>query len=225
MSPWLALQADLNRFKEQLPQAVWSSAPYRFTRLQYAAMAVGLVVLVYGGWGKYVIELDGEYVYPRYPFKNDVVYGPDRLYHLTVPDGGWAVLSSEILGSEGQLAIIRPDFSAYAIVDRHDDPNVTAAALLAAEQEDRTEGLEDPIVSRDAQQVDPETFCEFLHISSIGRTLLSIRTVIEVGVCQTPGGLIKIDGHSTEYYYSEELREENTPIRALVRSFRTVPPE
>ena len=218
--PWLALQINLNRFKQRLSGATWSSVPYRFTRLQYVALVIGLLLHVFIGWACYVIELpDGRIVYPRYPFKNDIVYGPGRLYQLTIPASGWAVLPGGSYEPDSDIELLRQkENDIYAIVYRYDDPDITTNEFLTAAQDDLTKELEDPKVTKSTRQVDPATDCDFLHISSIGPGSFD-EAYIEVGACQT------LDGFMSIVAFSKDILNENSEIRALVQSFRTVPPE
>jgi hypothetical protein len=116
-APVLLMQRAVNRYKLTLTEPRWSSPPFRFTRLQYLLLALGLIVsiLVVVGSVEIWSRSRGETL-----AAGQVVRGDSGLYTLKIPSSDWKAMPAGEFDEDADLSLYGPTVDTWvvAFVDR-----------------------------------------------------------------------------------------------------------
>jgi hypothetical protein len=116
-TPWLLLQRQLNLIKQDQPPDAFVTPPWRYTRLQWAALGVGALVCVVIGFAvrQDLVRLSGEKL-----VAGETYADPRDRFEFVIPAAGWTIVGPGYLGEDSDLELLGPGDSDWAIVFVHD---------------------------------------------------------------------------------------------------------
>ena len=191
--PWLMLQRQLNHYKRSLTGADWTSRPYRFTKLQYGALAFGVLTTALTAIGLFVeferhrgerLEQDARIV------------GVSGLYTLTVPDFGWVRVPPGTIEQETDLELYGPTVETWAVV-RHESRDDRDMDMVV---DDRRLLIEDDLFSPSSKEVRimREDLTPISYVRYRGRDVIGISQTIWVATLLTEDIVIEVIAGTTE---------------------------
>lgn len=111
--PWLLLERQLDVIKGSLPDAGFRTQPYRFTKLQWATVALGGVVWVliaFTLWDD-VVRWRGTALAPAVAY-----HDPQGRFSLTPERSGWLVVPQGTVTEDAALDLYGPGVTDWAVV-------------------------------------------------------------------------------------------------------------
>lgn len=191
--PWLLLQRQLNHYKQSLAGADWTSRPYRFTKLQYGALACGVMLSALTAIGLYVeferhrgerLEQDAR------------IGGASGLYTLTVPDYGWVRVPPGTIEQRTDLELYGPTVDTWAVV-RHESRDDRNMDLVV---NDRRLLIDDDLFSPSSNEVRimREDLMPISFVRYRGRDVIGITQTIWVATLLTDDVVIEVIAGTSE---------------------------
>ncbi len=199
--PWMLLQRQLNHHKLSLTDPAWTSRPYRYTKLQYAALACGfpLIALMAFGISVHVDRRGGERL------EVDArVSGTSGSYTLSVPDYGWARAKPGTLDAKADLELLGPTVETWAVVHTNKRDDLTMDQLVNAHRqmidEEMISSSSDEIRVLRTDDLIPVSFTRYRNANTFDTdqtywiaVLFTDDTIIEVIARTAEGPIIESD--------------------------------